>query len=98
MVAGKRRSAERFEVPSEVGRQRRVDLDALLGERVREREAGRMQELAPEGGLGDAVDGVADDREVDRGEVDADLVRPPRLEADVEERVARVGLDRSRSG
>ena len=57
-----------------------------------------MQELAAERRLGDAVDRVADDREVDRGEVDADLVGTAGLEGDAEERVLAVGLDAPRSG
>ena len=39
-----------------------------------------------------AVRRVAGDRQVDRGEVDADLVRPPRLEPHAQERVARQQL------
>ena len=50
-----------------------------------------MQELTAERGLGDAVDGVADDRQLDRRQVDADLVGAAGLEADAEERVARRG-------
>ena len=41
----------------------------------------------------DAVDRVAGDRKLDGLEVDADLVGPPRLEPDVEERVRRQELD-----
>ena len=36
----------------------------------------------------DAVDRIAHDRQVDRGQMDADLVGPPRLEPHVEQRVA----------
>ena len=46
-----------------------------------------MQELPVERRLGDAVDRVADDRQVDRREVDADLVHAAGLEAHREERV-----------
>ena len=46
-----------------------------------------MQELALEAQVaGDAVDGVAADRKLDRLQMDADLVRPPRLEPHLEER------------
>ena len=55
---------------------------------MREREPRRVQELPPEPVVGHAVDAVADDGQVDRGQVDADLVRPAGLEADVEQRVA----------
>ena len=52
-----------------------------------------MEELAIELELaGPAVDGISGDRQVDRGEVDADLVGPARLEPDVEQRVARQEL------
>ena len=47
-----------------------------------------MQELPLEPEVaGDAVDRVADDRQVDRRQVHADLVRPPRLEPDAQQRV-----------
>ena len=46
-----------------------------------------MQELPSERRLGDAVDGVADDRQVDRGEVDADLVHATGLEPHAQQRV-----------
>ena len=49
-----------------------------------------MEELALEPEVvGDAVDRVAADGKPDRLEMDADLVRPARLEPDVEERVVR---------
>ena len=70
-----------------VGRQRRLHLDALAGERMREGEPPGVQELAPELLVRDAVDRVADDRQLDRRQVDADLVRPAGLEADASERV-----------
>ena len=75
-------------------RQRGFDVDALPGERMREGEAGRVQELALEAELtGPAVDGVSGDGESDGGEMDADLMRPARLELHVEERVAREELN-----
>ena len=52
-----------------------------------------MQELPVEPELAaDSVDRVAGDRQTDRGEVDADLVHPPRLEADAKQRVTRQPL------
>jgi hypothetical protein len=57
---------------------------------MRERQARGVQELTIEAELArPPVDGVACDREVDRRKVDPNLVCPPRLEAHVEERVAR---------
>ena len=54
-----------------------------------------MQELPLEAEVArDAVDGVSRDREVDRLEVHADLVRPPRLQPDREQRVLRQQLER----
>ena len=65
----------------EVVGQRRLDLDPLPGERMVEREPGARAGTAARGrGRRDAVDRVAGDRQVDRGEMDADLVRPPGLE------------------
>ena len=53
-----------------------------------------MQELALEAEVVlHPVGGVAGHREVDRGEMDADLMRPPRLEPHVQERVLRERLD-----
>jgi hypothetical protein len=52
-----------------------------------------VEELAVEAELVRApVERVAGDGQVDRGKVDADLVRPARLEANVEQRVAREQL------
>src|SRR5687768_2693483 len=48
-----------------------------------------MQKLAPEQGLRHAVGLVADDRQVDRGQVDADLVRAAGYEAHPQERMRR---------
>ena len=64
---------------------REVELRA--GERVLEAEPVGMQELALEAQVaGDAVDGIAADGKPDRLQMDADLVRPPRLEPHLEER------------
>ena len=52
-----------------------------------EREPVRVQELALERLVRHAVDTVPDDREVDRGQVDADLVRTAGLQPHVQERV-----------
>ena len=66
------------------------DVDLGQRQRMREREPPRVQELALEAEVArDAVDGIAADRQADRLEMDADLVRPARLEPDVEERVVR---------
>ena len=78
---------ERVEIRCEVGRKRRVDLEPLAGERMREAEVGGVQELPRKPGLGHAVDGVADDRQVDRRQVDADLVHPPGFERDPKQRL-----------
>ena len=65
---------------------------------MREGEAGCVQELAPEAEVsGDAVDRVARDRQADRREVDADLVRPPGLQAYAQEGVLAQKLERARS-
>ena len=78
----------------EVGRQRRARRRPRSPrERVREGEPRRVEELALEPELArPAVDRVAADRQVDRGEVDADLVRAPGLERDAQERVPRQQL------
>ena len=46
-----------------------------------------MEELAAQSRVRRAVHRVADDRQADRAEVDADLVRPARLEVDPEQRM-----------
>src|SRR5260221_3555337 len=72
----------------ELGRQRRGDVDRLARDRMPEGEPRRMEELALEPELAAAAgERVARDREVDRLEMHADLVRPPRLERDSQERV-----------
>src|SRR5438309_6668857 len=74
----------------EVGRERRLRLNRLAAHRVRERQAGSVEELALEAELArPAVDRVSRHRQVDRRQVDADLVRPARLQPDVQQRVPR---------
>ena len=59
-----------------------------------EHEATRVEELALEPEIArDAVDGIAAHRQVDRLEMNADLVRTPGLEPDVEQRVRAQRLD-----
>src|SRR6478752_5300192 len=56
-----------------------------------------MEELAIELELaGPAVDRISGHRQVDRGEVDSDLVGPSRVEPDVEQRVTRQKLTDSK--
>ena len=58
----------------------------------------RVEELPLETEVaGDAVDRVAADGQPDRLEVDADLVRPPRLEPHLEQRVLGEELDAART-
>src|SRR5690349_11294668 len=65
----------------QVFRQWRLEVDSLAGERMREREPRRVQELALESQLvRPPVHRVAGHRQVHGGEVDADLVRASRLE------------------
>ena len=74
----------------EVGGQRRAHVDRLAAGRMREREPRRVQELAPQPvPAGAAVLRVAGDGMADREQVRADLVRPPRLEPDPQQRVLR---------
>ena len=55
------------------------------------RQAGGVEELALQLEISlDAVDGVTGDRKVDGREVHADLMRPPRLEGDGEQRVSGI--------
>jgi hypothetical protein len=73
----------------EVRWQRRRNVDRRARHWMSEGEAGRVQELPFEPEVSrDAIDRVSGDRKFDRSEVDADLMRPPRLEPDTEERVA----------
>src|SRR5919204_834251 len=59
-----------------------------------EAEARRVEELAHEAELAwPAVHRIAGDGEIDRREMDADLVRPARLEPHVEQRMSREELD-----
>src|SRR5213079_338053 len=83
----------------EVRRQGRLHLDVSAGERMREGEACRVQELPLQAELArPPVDGIARDGEIDRGQVHTDLMRPPRLEADVEEGVPPQRLDELKMG
>src|SRR5215831_20739053 len=78
----------------EVFRQRRLDLDSLAAERMRERKPFRMQELALQPELARAsVDGIAGDGQPDRVQVHPDLVRAAGLELHVEKRVPWKELD-----
>jgi hypothetical protein len=56
---------------------------------MRKREHVCMQELTAELRVGDPVDRIPDDRQLDRRQVDADLVCPPGLEPDSEQGVLR---------
>ena len=58
---------------------------------MREAQPVRVQKLAPELGVGHAVDRVTDHRKVDRRQVNADLVRPAGLQPDREQRVLDPG-------
>ncbi len=81
-VAGER------ERRSEIRRQLGADVDLGLRDRMLEPQPVRVEELPLEAEVvGDAVDRVAADGKPDRLEMDADLVRPARLEPNVEERV-----------
>src|SRR3954453_4391656 len=55
-------------VGREVVRELGAELEPLAGDRMREGKLGRVQELPAEGGVTPAVDRVADDRQVDRGQ------------------------------
>ena len=78
---------------SEICGQRRREIHRLAGKGMPEREPCRVEELAREAELTrSAVHRVTRDREVDGGEVDADLMRAAGLEADAQERVARQEL------
>jgi hypothetical protein len=80
--------AEPLQVTLELRGQGRPGFDALTGEGVLEGELGGMEELPAERRLGDAVHGVAHDRQLDGGEVNSDLMGPPRLQPNTEEGVA----------
>src|SRR5436305_14909147 len=84
-----RRSAARErERRREVRGQLGADVDLGPGDRMLEPEPARVEELALEAEVaGDPVDEIAADGQVDRLQVNPDLVRPPRLEPDVEEGV-----------
>jgi diguanylate cyclase (GGDEF)-like protein len=72
--------AKAVEVPRKVVGQRRLDIDALAGEGMRKRELRGMQELPGQTRLGDAIDSVTGDGQIDCRQVDADLVHPAGLE------------------
>ena len=82
----------------QVGRELGRDVDLGLRQRVREPEPPGVQELALEPEVAcHAVDGIAAHREADRLEMDADLVRAPGLEPDVEQRVLAPSSPRPRT-
>lgn len=71
----------------------------LAGERVPEREAGGVEKLPPEAQVArSAVGRIAGDGQVDRREVNADLMRPPGLEPSAEKRVPGEELDELERG
>jgi diguanylate cyclase (GGDEF)-like protein len=72
--------AKALEEPREIVGQRRLDVDALAGEGMRKRELRGMQELSVESRLGDAIDSVTGDGQIDCRQVDADLVHSAGLE------------------
>src|SRR5205085_10295195 len=74
----------------ELLRYRRLQIDPFTGDRMDECESRRVQELPPQPELvRPAVDRISGHRQVDRREVHADLMRAPRLETHVEQRVPR---------
>ncbi len=78
--------------------QRRLDVDLLAGERMAKAKRARVQELPFQAEVPPyAVLGVPGHRQVDRGEVHADLMRTPGFEANFEKRVLAQKLRRSRS-
>src|SRR5215467_13118902 len=60
MVAQRGYLAERVPVRGELRRERRLGLDRLAAEGMREGKPGRVEELAGQARSGNAVDGVAD--------------------------------------
>src|SRR5437763_1053256 len=86
-------ASRRFQRSGKIGRKRRRDVDRRSRDGMGEGEPGRVEELALEAEVSsDPVDGVAGDREIDRGEVHADLVRSPGLESDAQECMVREQL------
>src|SRR5579885_2271390 len=81
-------SGQGREVRRELGRERRDGLDPPPGDRVREGELGGVQELPAKRRFRHPVHRIAHDGQVDRGQVDANLVHPPGLEPHPEERLA----------
>src|SRR5215213_1800341 len=83
----------------EVVRQGRAQVEPLVGERVAEAQAGTVQELPPQPvSPGVPVARIAADGMADRGEVRADLVGAPGLQARLDQRVRLQGLDHSEVG
>ena len=76
-------------------RKRRGDVDALARQRMCEGEPRGMEKLPLEPEVAaDPVHGVTRERQADRLEVHPDLVRPPRLEPDTQQRaLAHEALD-----
>src|SRR5579864_1450827 len=73
----------------EVRREGRADVHGLARDRVREGEAGGVEELALEAELGGTpVQRVAGHGKVDSGEMNPNLVRPARLQRHAEECVS----------
>ena len=65
---------------SQVGRQRRVEAHPFTGRGMDELQVGGMEELAwRQWQLRPAIDAVANDGMANRGQVDTNLVRTPRL-------------------
>jgi hypothetical protein len=76
-----------------VWRQRRLGLDPFSADRMLEGESRGVEELTLEAEITrDSVDWVSRNGELDRCEMDADLMRPAGLEADSQERMAREEL------
>src|SRR5215213_4614435 len=92
-AAHRSRVARPLERVGEFRWERRIDLDTLARDRMREGEPRGVEELTLEAEVtANAVHRVARDRQADRPEVDADLVRSSGLEVDGEERVRRKQL------
>src|SRR5207244_3822469 len=78
----------------EILRERRLKVERLAGERVFEREPGRVEELPLQTEITrHAVDGITGHGQVDRAEMDADLMRSAGLEANTNERMLGQQLD-----
>jgi len=87
-TAGSLAAAGFLERLRQIGRQGRLEIQLDLRDRVDEPKPLRMQELPLETEVAlHTVGRIAGDGKIDLGEMDADLMRPPRLEADVEQRM-----------